>query len=273
MKNLILIFLLLTTFKSFSCDCEDVNPILEFYSSKYVFEGEIISKRYSKDSLNYKVIFAISKHYKTGGNPKTLEFELPAEGEYTGEWTSCDWSADKGQKWLVYAFEYQNKIRFSGMCSNSKSLNHRPIDVREQKMLDNGNSFDLSKYIFEYEGVFNYCENITDINSILKKGKLKTYKSTTTLLSVYIDSNGNLKSVNRQRELVRIRDSIFNLNTNIDYGNDRPITDFEKDAIELISQVKKWEVKQHNKTKVSVPYIRNIWVYFNPKTNKWTYEL
>lgn len=273
MKKIILILLLLTTLKGFSCDCDDVNPILEFYSSEYVFEGKIISKVYTKDSLTYKVTFEVLKHYKKGNSPKTLEFELRAEEKYTGQWTSCDWHAEKDQNWLVYAYNYKGKLHFSGMCSNSKIIDYRPIGSREQKMLDNGNSFNIEDYIFENESGFNYCENVSDLNPVLAKGKIKNHKTQTTLLNIFVDSNGNLKSVIRYRELLTKKDSIFNLITEIADANRKPITEFEADAIELVSQVKKWEIKKHKKTGINVPYIRHIWISYNLKTNKWSYEL
>ena len=105
MKKLILtIFASLISVLSFACDCIDINPILEFYSSEYVFEGKIISKVYAKDSLTYKVTFDIYKHYKNGDSPKILDFDVTTEGKYTGQWNSCEWSAEKNENWLVYAY-------------------------------------------------------------------------------------------------------------------------------------------------------------------------
>jgi len=273
MKKLTLILFYLIAFKGYACDCNEISPIMEFYSSKYIFEGVIISKIYAKDSLTYKVTFDITKHYKTGDSPKKLEFDLAAEEKYTGYWTSCDWNAEKNQNWLVYAFLYNGKLTFSGMCSNSKITNYRPISSKEQKMLDNGNSFKIEDYIFEYEGGFNYCENVTDINSILDNGKIKNYEKPGTILNVFVDSNGNLKSVIRKSELTTKRDSIFDLTLEISEANLKPITEFEIDAIQLINQVKKWEIKKHNITNVNVPYIRHIWVFYDNKTHKWGFEL
>ena len=92
-------------------------------------------------------------------------------------------------------------------------------------------------------------------------------------MNVSIDSNGNLKSVTRQKELIRMKDTIFNITTKIEDASKKPITEFEKDAIELIGNVKKWEIKKHEKTGINVPYLRHIWVYYDLKTNKWSYEL
>ena len=274
MKKLILtIFASLISVLSFACDCIDINPILEFYSSEYVFEGKIISKVYAKDSLTYKVTFDIYKHYKNGDSPKILDFDITTEGKYTGQWNSCEWSAEKNENWLVYAYLDEGKLAFSGICSNSKVIDKRPISFTDQRLLDNSNSFKIEDYIFENEYGFNYCVNITDIKSILDKGKIKDYKNPTTILNLSIDSNGNLKSVNRQSELIRKKDPIFDLITEVEYNNREPITDFEKDAIELIRQVEKWEIKRHEKTGVNVPYIRHIWVYYDEKTTKWSYDL
>jgi thiol-disulfide isomerase/thioredoxin len=283
-KRILSILIILISNLTFACDCDEINPIIEFYSSEYVFEGKIISKIYAKDSLTYKVTFDISKHYKNGDFPKTLAFDVAAEEEYTGQGTSCDWSARKNQNWLVYAYKYKGNLTFSGMCSNSKVINNRPIGLREQKMLNNGNSFKIEDYIFEYESGFNYCKNVTDIKPILEKGKIKDYenettllikgnKALTTLLNVFIDKKGNLKSVTRRKELVRKKDSIFNLITEIEDANSKPITEFEIDAIELIKKVKKWEIKQQNQSGITVPYIRHIWVNFDLKTSKWSYDL
>ncbi len=274
MKKLILtLFASFISALSFACDCNYINPALEFYSSKYVFEGKIISKVYAKDSLTYKVTFDIYKHYKNGNYPKTLDFELTSEGKYTGLWNSCDWSADKNENWLVYAYMYEGELTFSGMCSNSKNIDELPISIIDQRLLDNGNSFKIEDYIFENEFGFNYCVNITDIKSILDKGKIKDYKNSTTILNLSIDSNGNLKSVEKQSALIRKNHPVFDLITDIEYSNKEPVSEFEKDAIELIRQVEKWEIKKHKKTGVPVPYIRHIWVYYDEKTTKWSYDL
>lgn len=87
-KRILTILTILISALTFACSCDEMNPIIEYYSQEYVFAGKIISKFYAKDSLTYKVTFDILKHYKNGDFPKTLEFDVTAEGEYTGEWTS-----------------------------------------------------------------------------------------------------------------------------------------------------------------------------------------
>ena len=273
-KKIITILTLLVSALAFACSCDEIHPMIEFYSSEYVFEGKIISKVYSKDSLTYKVTFDISKHYKKGDAPKTLEFTVTSEGEITGIFDSCDWSAEKNQNWLVYARNLGGTLSFSGVCSNSKKITeYAPISLREQKILDHANSFKIENYIFENESGFNYCKNITDINTILESGKIKNYENQITLLNVSIDTDGKLKSVIRRKELIVKKDSIFDLITEIGDSNKKPITEFEKDAIELVTQVKIWEIKKHQLTGIKVPYIRHIWIFYDLDTNKWRYEL
>ena len=225
-KQILTIVAILISAATYSCSCDVMPPIIEFYASEYVFEGQIIDKQYAKDSLSYTITFDISKHYKNGDDPKTLAFDVIAEGEYTGEWTSCDWSAKKGQNWLVYAERYNGKLTFSGICSNSKLTGYTSIGLREQTILNHGNAFNIEDYIFAYESGFNYCENITEIEPIFKEGKIKDYKNgkpfvrnghktLTTLLIVYIDTKGNLISVTREKQLIRKKDSIFDLITEI----------------------------------------------------------
>jgi len=192
-KRILTIVTILISTLTYACSCDSINPIIEFYASEYVFEGKIISKIYAKDSLTYKVTFDISKHYKKGDFPKTLEFDLTSEGEVTGLWTSCDWNAKNNQNWLVYVHKYNGNLSFSRICSNSQVIDHRPISLVEQKMLDNGNSFNIEDYIFEHESGFNHCKNITDIKSILEKGKVKNNKIQSTLLNVFIDFKWKLK--------------------------------------------------------------------------------
>tara|TARA_R110002124_G_scaffold172345_1_gene339952 strand:- start:235 stop:1062 length:828 start_codon:yes stop_codon:yes gene_type:complete len=274
MKKILILLFLLISFKCFPCDCDSPNKALEFYSSQYVFEGIIKSKVYAKDSLTYKVTFDILKHYKNGDAPKQLSFDLKSEANYTKSWTSCDWSAHKGQKWLVYVYQYNGQAHFSGMCSNSRVLDNSPINAHEQKMLDSGNLFKIEDYIYDFQDDFNYCKNITDINPILEKATGKDYLKPFTVLSLHIDSEGNLKSIDFARYLMPNYDPIYGLTKEpLAYNYYNQITEFEKDAIELISQVKQWEIKRHKGTKVNVPYLKYISIEFDKNTNKWSYEL
>lgn len=186
----------LSVISAFACDCDTPKPALEFYASEYVFEGDVISKIYDSDSLFYTVTFAVLKHYKKGDRPKTLKFTFKAEAKYTGEYNSCDWSVNNGEKWLVYAQYWKDTLTFWFHCSNSKPLGERKIYPQEQRVLDNGNAFNINHYIYnEYEVGFNYTRPISNIDSIFKSAAIKDYKKNIVWLDVYIDQNGNLTFV------------------------------------------------------------------------------
>jgi len=271
--QLFFLFLFLSINKGFYCDCNQIKPALEFYASKYVFEGTIISKVYAKDNLTYTVIFEVSKHYKNGDSPKKLEFTLFAEERYTGFCTSCDWHANMDEKWLVYASLYKGKLGFNGMCSNSKILRSRTVNQKEQKVLNNGNSFKIDNYIYQNETGFNYTKPLTNIDSIMSLGYVKEYENPYMWLNLFIDKNGDLKAVSKHSNLRREIDSIFSLTTEFKIEGIKPLTEFEIDAIELVKQIKKWEIKQYMRTKILVLYIRHLSIKFDKKKKKWSYEL
>jgi hypothetical protein len=259
--------------KTFACSCVVPKPILEFYSAEYVFEGKAISKIYASDSLTYTITFDISKHYKNGDNPKTLEFTLKSEGKYTGVFTSCDWNVKKDENWLVYARFRNDKLTFGFHCSNSRPIDKRIISKKEQRVLENGNSFKLENYIYFLEKDFNYPEPITNIDSILKLGKIKNYKKPHSFLKLLIDKNGNLIYATTNRGYKTDIDSIFNLPTKFEVSTLKPLTEFQKDAIELVSKISKWEIKRHKETNIPVTNMRGFSISFDNETKKWKYEL
>ncbi|MFZ3576287.1 hypothetical protein [Tenacibaculum finnmarkense] len=277
-KQILTILTILISTFVFACDCSETNPIMEFYSSEYVFEGKIISKVYAKDSLTYKITFDISRHYKNGDLPKKLEFEVfskgrfNSEGKYIGIGSNCDSHPEKGEVWLVYTSRYKGKFHFPSICSNSKNIDFRQIRMNEQKILDNGNSFKIEDYIFKYEHGFNYTKPISNIDSILKTGKIKDYKKPFTWLELYIDKNGKLNSVTTHNGYQIKTDSIFNLPTEFKIKLRKPLSEFEKDAIELVKKIQKWEIKKHRKTNISVPYIRHLTIEFDKEKKEWKYE-
>ena len=275
-KTLLTISLIFSFIRAFSCDCDIINPALEFYASEYVFEGDVVSKIYNPDSLTYTITFNIAKHYKKGNNPKKLKFTLKTDRVYNGELevTSCDWSVNKGEKWLVYAKYWKGKLAFWFHCSNSRPLGKIKILSREQKVLDNGNTFNINHYIYnEHEAGFNYTRPVSNIDSIFRSERVKEYKKTMVWLDVYIDQNGNLTSVSLPYGLKIKADTIFGLVK--EYGEEirTPSTEFERDAIELVKKVKKWEVKRHKKTKIAVRYKSTMIVEFDKKKKRWKYDL
>ncbi len=269
-KNILITILLLISLKSFSCDCDDNNATLEFYASKYVFSGAIISKEYAKDSLTYKITFQVFKHYKEGDSPKKIEFTLTSEKRFTGRWTSCDWNANIYDQWLVYAYIYKGKLRFSGMCSNSQPLGR--VNSREQKALDNGNLFNIHDFVYEHERDFNYTNPITNVDNILINGKVKKYTKPYIRFELLISKKGKLKAVMNSKYSSSNYDSVYGLRKKPKAKNMKPQTEFEKEALRLVKQIKKWEIKRHKQTKEAVPYIKDFLISFNQKEKRWKYE-
>ncbi|SEA71524.1 hypothetical protein [Bizionia paragorgiae] len=274
MKKIITTLILILFFtKTFACSCEVPKPALEFYSAEYVFEGRAVSKVYASDSLTYTISFDILKHYKNGDNPKTLDFTLKSEGEYTGQITSCDWNVEIGENWLVYARFRKDKLTFGYYCSNSRPIDKRTFSEKEQKVLDNGNSFKLDNYIYFVENNFNYPQPITNVDSILKLGKIKKYEKPHSFLRLLIDENGNLIYVTTNRGYKLEIDSNFNLPTKFEVSISKPLTEFQKDAIELVSKITKWEIKRHNESNIPVTSMRGFNISFDNETHKWQYKL
>ncbi|WP_267154317.1 hypothetical protein [Xanthomarina sp. F2636L] len=53
----------------------------------------------------------------------------------------------------------------------------------------------------------------------------------------------------------------------------KPLTEFQKDAIELVSKISKWEIKRHKETNIPVTNMRGFSIAFDNETQKWKYEL
>ena len=274
MKKIIITLILVLFFtRTFACSCEWPKPALEFYSSEYVFEGKAVSKEYTSDSLTYTISFEILKHYKNGDYPKKMDFTLKSEGKYTGEWTSCDWNVEIGENWLVYTNYRNGKLTFGYYCSNSKPIDKRIISEKEQRVLDNGNSFAIDNYIYFGENNFNYSKPLTNIDSILSLGKVKNYENPHAYLKLLIDEKGYLKKVTTLRSYDIKTDSIFNLPAEFNVSIKKPFTEFQKDAIDLVSQISKWEIKRYKTSNIPVTYIRGFSIAFDNETQKWKYEL
>jgi len=239
----IIIFVFSYSFNVLACSCDIPKPAIEFYTSDYVFEGEVISKIYAKDSLTYTVKFKVSKHYKFGDEPEFISYTFPAEGEFTGHFTSCDWSVDFGERWLVYSDLYNGKQSFSFYCSNSKPINeHYGIRKSEQIVLDNGNKLELENYRF----INHEAKPVTDVDSILSvynSKDLNLESKTFAPFWIDVDKEGNLTSVNlspRENREMEVVDSIYGLNIRKNQYS-KPRNEFESVALEIAKKVKKWD--------------------------------
>ncbi|PHR97895.1 MAG: hypothetical protein COA80_06470 [Leeuwenhoekiella sp.] len=247
MKQLMLLLSILNfAFYGFACDCDVPKPALEFYESDYVFEGEAVSKIYSADSLTYTVKFEVFKHYKLGDNPDFLSYKLTAEGEFTGHFTSCDWNVELGEYWLVYSKEAGGEQKFSFYCSNSKPVNgNYKISNAEQKVLNNGNALDISKYRYHYY----QAKPITNLDSILSKYNSKNLNLKQKGFAPFwidVDKQGNLTEINlapREKLETEVVDTIFGLNLPKNQYSE-PRSDFQSVAFEIVKALVKWESYQ-----------------------------
>lgn len=272
MKKYVLLIVFFSV-KALACDCDAPTPVLEFHDAKYVFEGVIKTKEYAKDFQTYTITFDVDKHYKDGLEPEYMEFTLPSEETYTDKTTSCDWSVNAGERWLVYAKEREGNLVFGYYCSNSKRLDYRKINDKEQKVLNHGNDFKLDQYIYESQHGFTKPKPISNIDAIIKNAKNKDYKSSFTVVKMYIDKRGDLQFVSGSGDFFYEKDSVFNLPKKFIKNEFRPSSEFEKEAISLVKKLPKWEIKYHKKTKIPVAYIQNIILQYDKVRKKWTYEL
>lgn len=271
-KILIIIAILFNYYSVLACDCEQPKTILEFYDSEYVFEGKVINKTYSDDSLMYNITVKVLKHYKENSHyPNIFNFEF--KSEFNSTVTSCDSHISNNDELLIYAKKLNNKLYFNLKCSNSKKLNSKELTTSELNILENGNDFKLSNYIYQNESYFNYVRPITDIDLILNKSVDKSYKNSFIILKLLINDKGNLERIAKADNLHLIEDSIYKIPKT--YKIDASIinTEFEKDAISFAEQINEWEIKRHYKTNIAVSYIKNIILTFNNDSKKWEYEL
>jgi hypothetical protein len=265
MHNRVLLILILFFFTktTTACSCKVPNLYLEFYSSKYVFYGEIISKTYPKDSLNYTFTFKISKHYKNGDEPENLSFSWPSEARFRNEgFTSCDYDVNIGNKLLVFAQQKNEKLTFGLNCTNS-TLNG--LTKKDESRLINAKEFNLLNYHFNYDYTFfNNAKPITNIDSLIKPYSFKKYASITSgiIIMFNVDTAGNVTKSNiwetsNNQEINNI-DSTITIFDIINKEYRKPKNDFEIDALEIAKNIKKWEVmrlKVNNKTVKSRQYI------------------
>lgn len=276
-----LLIFLFGSIKAVACSCDTPKPILEFYSSKYVFEGLVTFKKIAKDSATYSIKVKVLKNYKKANIPKELRFTFYYEKGNSGG-SSCYSEVYKNQKLLVFASEHQGKLGFSIMCSNSQVIRERGIDPRLQKVLDHGNEFKLDNYIYDLDytvnNEFNPTKPITNLDSIFKDAKAIKSDKPFGLFALYINKKGELVSVfnffdwYKSSEDFKI-DPNFGLMTEFNVKSKRPITEFEIYATELLKKAKSWELKRSKITQIAVDYMAYISVDFDEKTSKWTYEL
>jgi hypothetical protein len=252
-KYLFILICLLISKITIACSCNQPNIFLEFYSSKYVFEGEVISKTYPKDSLTYTFTFKINKHFKDGDKPDSLSFTWQSEAKYIGVATSCDYNVDVGEKYLVFAQLREGKLVFGIYCSNSSRY---PVTKRQIDIFENAKHFNPLKYHFNYDySVFNKKPpfSLTDIDSIIKPYKEKRYlkenNQLSTIIMFDVDTNGNVTETNffiTSNTEPESKDSLFRFFNILNKEYKNPQNDYEADALAIAKKIKKWEVMRFN---------------------------
>lgn len=107
------------------CQCETPQEKEEFNSSKYVFKGQLIKYEVSKSDRDLAIItFKVLEHYKKSDKPDIIKFEINNKKRV---WTSCDTEVEVGEIWKVYTSEYNGRLTFGEMCSNTKRLGKKTI--------------------------------------------------------------------------------------------------------------------------------------------------
>lgn len=271
MRTLFLVSIFLFSIKALACSCDTPKPAIEFYESDYVFRGKVIKKVYASDSLTKTITFDISKHYKNGDNPKQLEFQFNSEAEVTGLYSSCYFSADVGEEWVVYAKKRDGQLRFHYFCSNSTPLDETEISLSHQKVLDNGNNLDLTDFRYNV----HKSKPITNLDSIIRlyqKEKIRSSKKYASLW-VDIDRQGNLEKANlspNKKVVFAETDTIFGMNL-LENVDREPTSEVEKKALELTRKIEKWELYYHPKIEKPVKYRIRIAFYVNKDSliEKW----
>lgn len=253
---------LLCSLKALACSCNPPKPVIAFYFSEYVFEGIVTSKIYPQDSLTYKVTFDVLKHYKHGDSPKQLIFTFKSEGRYQGISTSCDWNVNEGEKWLVYAYRHQGELVFTYMCGNSKPLGNTGIQPAEQRILDNGNDFDPSKYIFTAFDGINTGFQSNNIDSLMKKHSYSKNTPNWVNIMVEIDEKGRLISAPATREWHGAVDPVFELYTAGSKGCTQPTNAQQDYFLEKVRALEKWELTFIPYSDTAVKYRRDLQFYY-----------
>lgn len=274
MKYALITFLLLPLY-SLACSCDPPPVALEFLQSKYVIWGSVIEKEYAPDSLSYAVTLKIDKHFKVNKEkPQKLTFTQNAEGRHTGNYTSCDFSVNEGENWLVYAYEYQGELTFSYFCSNSKPYSSFDnIRKEELEILNLGNSIDLNKIVFERTAIGNIAyakeyqkpEPKVPLDTLLAQVDSELYSglddSHFENFIISIDTKGKISVVavhRRQKnfEIKRVYDVMYPAYTSIDSLN----TKLQNEIIRTLGKGKRWQPAEFMGKKVNSQV--HLQVYF-----------
>lgn len=260
-NNLLIILFLVSSFNAFAskCSCDTPKLALEFLESKHVFLGTVIEKTYSEDRSSFKIIFEIIEHFKEGKNPKKLEFNF----ENSTEESSCDWFINPNERWLVFTSEFNGKLTFGALCSNSRGISGNGYPTTIKNISKNWSKFNFDKYIF-YSNHGSFEKSLPNINldSLIskysKKNYGKGYDENIVNIIVDIDRKGNVKQINMNHhgpnDITFKYDPIFQLQFYYPLKVFKPKTKFEIDIFNEVKKIKKWTPVYIRNTNISVPY-------------------
>ncbi|NDK57627.1 hypothetical protein [Pontibacter fetidus] len=273
MKKLLLFFLFLPSYV-IACDCEQPLVALDFVRSEFVFWGTVVDKEYARDSQTYTVTFDVERHFKYNEiQPKTLKFTEQSEGEITGYGTSCDYSVSKGEKWLIYAYKYNDELFFGYPCSNSNRYNQlSDVNAEELEILENGNKIDLQKIDFSYTVIgglsreFERATSENSINSLLAQLNPGYYRFEDDpffeSVAIRVDSTGILTDVMITDWMLVETKKLYGIPI-YEYGKQsEPLSKVQEDILFNLKQSKKWQPARFSGVNV------NSWVYLKVRIEK-----
>ena len=115
-----------------ACSCVDLGESLEqqvngsLKNSKAVFVGEVIEVMKNSDNVGFTTKFKVEESWK--------DFS-PSEITFVGDGSSCEYYFTLGKKYLVFAYEWKNKLT-TGDCSGNREIDKA---AEELKILGKGN--------------------------------------------------------------------------------------------------------------------------------------
>lgn len=251
MKRFFLILCLIFSLEMWACSCKYIPPIIEFLNSEYVFKAKI--ENISKENL---ISFEVLEIYKGTIHQQKIE----ALTSFMKE-TSCEWEAQKGEIWLVFARKEGETFSFSSVCSNSKEVSV-DYDGMEFK------KFNFDDFIFEDYWGFSPI----DLSSINLQKLEKFSQKSSAKLVLWIDKNGQLLKANASKNFFpqKFRDEELGLFTKkIQFSNFFPLNHFEKTSIEILKKIKKFPQKIYLKEKKSVDYLIYVEIFYDEEQKKW----
>lgn len=239
----------------------------------HVFLGKAVSKKYTSDQQHYDIKFQVLRTFKGESEKEYFEFRLRSEGEYTGEFSSCDWNVEQGEYWIIYTYWREGELRFGNTCSNSRWVKDPGIEFREDIIKENWEDFRKSDFIMtSLDGGFERSQPRINLDSLLRPYYRKDYGDeygdNIAMAAIDIDTTGGVLNStyhipgNVYHPFVLHSDTIFNLSeyTPLQVVAE-PNTEFSKDMMRELSKVKQWDPILIKGTKEAVRFRKSLHFY------------